>query len=232
MSSAAMFRRTLCAGTGSANGRGRRIWLAVDWPSSGSGGMRIGSHRIRALSRYAGSGGTAALISLAGTLAALTCSLNISSFPVYCAGSAGRPSAPVRLLRVALTSCLPPVRASPLCAGLPPVRRTSVIFDSQFMTGRTPRWALEELKAPEAFDEEWGGLCGEDSATAARRPRMSCAGWTTAPRGSGVAPGRARPDRQRSGRARPMVDRSPEVRVRGCGPSACVLRSTGTGQLL
>ena len=53
-------------------------------------------------------------------------------------------------------------------------------FDSQFMTGRTPGWALEELKAPEAFDEERDGLCGEDSAVDGR-PRMGCAGWTTAP---------------------------------------------------
>ena len=56
-------------------------------------------------------------------------------------------------------------------------------FDSWLvMTGRTPGWALEELKAPEAFDEERGGLCGEDSATVDGRPRMGCAGWTTAPR--------------------------------------------------
>jgi len=52
----------------------------------------------------------------------------------------------------------------------------------RFMTGRTPGSALEELKAPEAFDEERGGLCGEDSAAVAGRPRMSCAGWRTAPR--------------------------------------------------
>ena len=54
--------------------------------------------------------------------------------------------------------------------------------DNQFMTGRTLAWALEELKAPDAFDDERGGPCGEDSATVAGRLRMSCAGWTTVPR--------------------------------------------------